>query len=70
MRRFLGWPIRRRQGRPVDLEDLLEPLPEYLPDCADEAELLDGLPCCCLAANGSGIHDGECCPDCRRDDDT
>ena len=60
MRRFLGWPIRERQGSPVDLEDLLEPLPEHLPDCVDEAEFLDGLPCCCLAANGSGVHGGKC----------
>ena len=61
---FLGWPVRRRRPRTVDLKDLLEPLP----DCVDEAEFLDGQPCCCLAANGSGIHDGECCPDCRYDD--
>lgn len=61
MRRFLGWPVRGRQPRQVVLEDLLEPLP----DCVDEAELLGGRPRCCLAANGSGIHDGECCPDCR-----
>ena len=60
---WFGWPARGRRDRQADLEDLLEPLP----DCADEAELLDGLPCCCLAANGSGIHGGECCPDCRRD---
>lgn len=46
--------------------DLLEPPPDY----ADEAALLDGRPCCCLAANGCGIHDGECCPDCRCDDDS
>ena len=65
---WFGWPARGRRDRQADLEDLLEPLPEYLPDCAGEAELLDGMPCCCLAANGSGIHDGECCPDCRRDD--
>ena len=61
------WPRRERQDRKVDLEDLLEPLPDSL-DCADEAELLDGRPCCCLAANGTGVHDGECCPDCRQDD--
>ena len=67
MGRLLGWSILGGQGMPVDLEDLLEP-PGYLLDCADEAELLDGRPCCCLAANGSGVHDGECCPDCRQDD--
>ena len=66
-RRFLGWPARGRQDRQIDLEDLLEPLPDS-PDCEDEAELLDGRPCCCLAANGTGVHDGECCPDCRQDD--
>ena len=66
MGRFSGWPILEGRGRTVDLEDLLEP-PGYIPDCADEAELLDGRPCCCLAANGSGIHDGECCSDCRYD---
>ena len=64
MTRFLGWPARGRQDRQIDLADLLEPSP----DCADEAALLDGRPCCCLAANGSGIHDGECCPDCRYND--
>ena len=32
--------------------------------CADEAALLDGRPCCCHAANGSGWHDGACCPEC------
>lgn len=53
MGRFLGWPVRRRQPRQVVLEDISEPLP----DCAGELELLDGQPCCCLAASGSGIHD-------------
>ena len=33
-----------------------------------QAELLNGRPCCCLAANGSGIQGGECCSDCRYDD--
>lgn len=61
MTRFLGWPARGRRDRQADL---LEPLP----DCADEAGLLGGRPCCYLAANGSGIHDGECCPDCRCDE--
>ena len=64
MTRFFGWPSRGRRDRQADLADLLE-LP---PDCADEAELLDGRPCCCQAENGSGIHDGECCVDCCYDD--
>ena len=61
MTRFFGWPARGRRDRQADLLELL-------PDCADEAALLDGRPCCCLAANGSGNHDGECCVDCRHDD--
>ena len=58
MGRFFDWPVRRRQPRQVVPKDMLEPLP----DRVDEAELLGGRPRCCLAANGSGIHDGECCP--------
>ena len=45
-------------------------LPEPLMTCADEAELLDGLPCCCLASNGSGTHAGACCPDCGSDEES
>ena len=60
-------PLRGSKDRQVDLEGLLGPLPDPM-DCADEAELLDGRPCCCLAANGPGVHDGECYPDCRHDD--
>ena len=56
---WLGWSARR-----ADQGDLLEPLST----CADEVELLAGRPCCCLAANGSGVHDGECCQDCRSND--
>jgi len=59
---WLGWPARR--DRHAGLGDLLEPLST----CADEVELLAGRPCCCLAANGSGVHDGECCQDCRSND--
>ena len=44
-------------------------LPEPLMTCADEAELLDGRPCCCLASNGSGTHAGACCPDCGPDEE-
>ena len=55
---WLGWPARRECR--ADQGDLLEPLST----CADEMALLAGRPCCCLAANGSGVHDGECCPDC------
>ena len=55
---WLGWPVRRK--RRTDLNDMLEPLLT----CEDEAELLDGRPCCCLASNGSGTHAGACCPDC------
>ena len=59
---WFGWPARRK--RHIDLSDLLEPLPT----CADEADLLDGRPCCCLASNGSGTHAGACCPDCGPDE--
>lgn len=57
---WFGWLARGRKAQQADLSDLLEPLPTY----SDKAQLLDGLPCCCLAVNGSGQHDSPCCPDC------
>ena len=60
---WVGWPAHHK--RHTDLSDPLEPLLK----CEDEAELLDGRPCCCLANNGSGTHAGTCCPDCGPDEE-
>lgn len=59
---WFGWPARGKGH--TDLSDLLEPLPT----CEDEADSLDGRPCCCLADNGSDTHAGACCPDCEADE--
>ena len=54
---FWGWGVTGGKGisRTGELwmsESDLDDLPEPLMTCADEAELLDGRPCCCLAKKG------------------